>query len=84
MATKMELEEEVEKLRRDLAEARTHAGTSLKAAGEAARSQIPEMAEIEAMLADVAAEVKRLPERNPLLLAGGALVLGYMLGRSSR
>ena len=82
MATKVELEEEVEKLRQDLAEARAHAGTTLRAAGDAARNQIPELEEVEAMLADVAAEVKKLPERNPLLLAAGALLLGYMLGRS--
>lgn len=82
MATKAELENEVEKLRRDLAEMRSQATATVKSAGTAVSNQLPELEDVETMLADVAAEIKHLPQRNPLLLAAGALLLGYMLGRS--
>jgi hypothetical protein len=82
MATKAELEAEVDQLREDLAAMRAQAETRLRSAADTVREKLPQASEVDAVLSDVAAELKRLPEKNPLLLAAAALALGYLLGRA--
>ncbi|WP_116132342.1 hypothetical protein [Tropicimonas sp. IMCC34043] len=94
MATKAELEAELEELKRLLAEAQAAVRTDAAdapddgdAAAEGGRldwalGQI-DRTELEALFRRFVSEAKDMHQRNPLLTtAFGALVVGYILGRT--
>ena len=93
MATKAQLETELAALREQLARRETASDEGISDSGPdeidpadtegASASEIEEdIADWEEQIQDVVKELKELPHKKPLLLALGALALGYLIGRS--
>lgn len=91
MATKAQLESELAELRIQLAQRESASNGGLDAASnetdptdadEAASEAEEDLADWEEQIQDVLKELKDLPHKKPLMLALGALALGYLIGRS--
>ena len=93
MATKAQLETELAELREQFAQRETASDVGNSDPGPdeidpadtegASASEIEEdIADWEEQIQGVLKELKDLPHKKPLLLALGALALGYLLGRS--
>lgn len=92
MATKAQLEAELAELRQQLAQQarRDDSGSEAELAKSAERpgddatdpDAEADNPDWETQLQEVLKEVEDLPHKKPLLLALGALALGYLIGRS--
>jgi len=92
LATKAQLEAELAKLRQQLAQQAQRedsvseadpAKSAERHGGDAADPDADaDTQDWETQLQEVLKEVEDLPHKKPLLLALGALALGYMIGRS--
>ncbi|WP_068113340.1 hypothetical protein [Tropicimonas marinistellae] len=96
MATKAELEAELEKLRAEMA-ARPEPALGAKASSEQTRTEAAETAldrflsdhdlkidDFENLLKRLSEEVGGLPQHKPILTALGAFALGFFAGRMSK
>jgi hypothetical protein len=84
MATKAELESELADLKRQLAErpvvVAEHEGDSAKEDSDTAAASKP--VDWETEITDLIGQLDDITHKKPLLLALGALTVGYLLGRS--
>mmetsp|Transcript_13351 Transcript_13351/g.21165 ORF Transcript_13351/g.21165 Transcript_13351/m.21165 type:complete len:86 (+) Transcript_13351:393-650(+) len=83
MATKAELEAELKQLRAELAErdASLEAKETSEVKPEPESKMDDEPVSLEADIGELLAELEEFPNKQPLMFALGAFVVGYLIGR---